>query len=104
MDYHHSKASQLTNYREFNKINEANKSVLQKLYNEIQNISPFTFSFSKITEIGHIMCVFYKLYDNDIYNDALLYSFGFNGYLNTITQVNININENKITNPNKKRL
>ena len=97
MDYHHSKASQLTNYREFNKINEANKTVLQKLYNEIQNISPFTFSFSKITEIGHIMCVFYKLYDNDIYNDALLYSFGFNGYLNTITQVNININENKIT-------
>jgi len=97
MDYHYSKASQLTNYREFNTINEANKQVLVKLYNEIQNISPFTFSFSKITEIGHIMCVFYKLYDNAIYNDALLYSFGFNGYLNTVTQVSININENKIT-------
>ena len=48
MDYHQSKASQLTNYRAFNNINEANKTVLQKLYNEIHNISPFTFSFSKI--------------------------------------------------------
>ena len=100
MDYHQSKASQLTNYREFNNINEANKTVLQKLYNEIHNISPFTFSFSKINEIGHIMCVFYKLYDNDIYNDALLYSFGFNGYLTTITQVSTNINEHKIAKTN----
>ena len=100
MDYHQAKASQLTNYREFNSINETNKTVLQKLYKEIHNISSFSFSFSKITEIGHIMCVFYKLYDNEIYNDALLYSFGFNGYLNTITQVSTNINDNKITKTN----
>ena len=100
MDYHQSKALQLTNYREFNSINETNKTVLQKLYKEIHNISSFSFSFSKITEIGHIMCVFYKLYDNEIYNDALLYSFGFNGYLNTITQVSTNINDNKITKTN----
>ena len=79
MNYHSSKSCKLTKYNDFNNVNESNKNVLVKLYEEINKISPFTFSFSKINEIGHIMCVFYKLYDNDIYNNALLYSFGFNG-------------------------
>ena len=96
MNYHSSKSCKLTKYHEFNIATETNKDVLVKLYEEINNISPFTFSFSKIREIGHIMYVFYKLYDNDIYNNALLYSFGFNGYFSMINQVKTNIIENKL--------
>jgi len=96
MNYHSSKSTQLTKYTDFNNINESNKNVLISLYEELNKISPFTFSFSKISEIGHIMCMFYKLYDNDIYNNALLYSFGFNGYFSMINQVKTNITEKKI--------
>ena len=108
MNYHSSKSCKLTKYNDFNNVNESNKNVLVKLYEEINKISPFTFSFSKINEIGHIMCVFYKLYDNDIYNNALLYSFGFNGYFSMINQVKTNIIENKLVktefiNTNKKK-
>jgi hypothetical protein len=96
MNYHSSKSTQLTKYTDFNNINDSNKTVLISLYEELNKISPFTFSFSKISEIGHIMCIFYKLYDNDIYNNALLYSFGFNGYFSMINQVKTNIIEKKI--------
>ena len=42
------------------------------------------------------MCVFYKLYNNDIYNNAFLYSFGFNGYFSMLNHIKTNISENKI--------
>ena len=96
MNYHSSKSSKLTKYNDFNNINETNKNTLIQLHEELTKISPFTFSFSKITEIGHIMSIFYKLYDNDIYNNALIYSFGFNGYFSIINQVKTNITDNKI--------
>ena len=96
MNYHSSKSIKLTKYNDFDNVNEYNKNIIIKLYEEINNISSFSFSFSKITEIGHIMYVFYKLYDNDIYNNALLYSFGFNGYFSMINQVKTKIIDNKI--------
>jgi len=96
MDYHSSKTVELTNYSQFNQVIETKKNVLTILYEELSKITPFTFSFSKIGEIGDIMCVFYKLYDNDVYNDALLYSFGFNGYFNMISQTGNNVEENKL--------
>ena len=96
MNYHSSKTTELTNYNQFNQIIVSKKNVLSNLYEELNKITPFTFSFSKISEIGHIMCVFYRLYDNDIYNDALLYSFGFNGYFSMISQTGNNVQENKL--------
>jgi len=72
--------------------------MLVKLYLELQKITPFnSFSFSKINEIGHVMCIFYQIYDNPEYNNALVYSFGFNGYFKVLSQTIHNINENKLT-------
>jgi hypothetical protein len=96
MNYHSSKTTELTNYNQFNIVIDSKKNVLSKLYEELNKITPFTFSFSKIGEIGHIMCLFYQLYNNDNYNDALLYSFGFNGYFNMISQTGNNVEEKKL--------
>lgn len=96
MNFHSSKSTQLTKYNDFNDAVDTNKKVLIQLFKELTKISPFTFSFLKINEIGHIMCIFYKLYASDIYNDALLYSFGFNGYFRLINHVKTNIIKRKI--------
>lgn len=100
MNYYSSKSNQLTKYNDFNSVNETNKNTLIQIYGELNKISSFTFSFSKISEIGHIMCVFYKLYDNDIYNNAFIYSFGFNGYFSMLNHIKTNISENKINKTN----
>lgn len=96
MDYHSLKTNELTNYSTFNKNLYTNKLVLDRLYEELNKISPFSFSFSKIGEIGHIMYIFYQIYDNELFNNALLYSFGFNGYFQMMTQVSSNVKECKI--------
>jgi len=87
MDYYHDKANKLTKYQKFVSNINHHKRTLLCLYNDLCKITPFTFSFSKITEIGHVMYNFYQIYDNSDYNNSMLYSFGFNGYFNMISHV-----------------
>ena len=96
MNYYSLKTNELTNYTNFNQTLDQHKLILVQLYNELNKITPFTFSFSKISEIGHIMYNFYQIYDNETYNNTLLYSFGFNGYFNLIHQTSLHIHENKL--------
>ena len=96
MDYHSFKTNELTNYNKFNNSLINNKNVLVRLFNELNKITPFSFSINKIGQIGHIMYSFYQLYNNKEYNDAIIYSFGFNGYFSIISQTSLNVEENKL--------
>lgn len=96
MDFYISKTNELTKYKEFNENVLLNKNILIELQGELDKITPFTFSFSKITEIGNIMYMFYKIYDDTTYNNCMLYSFGFNGYFNLLCHTASNVNENKL--------
>jgi hypothetical protein len=96
MNYYSDKANQLTTYNHFLNELDQNKQLLCQFHNELCKITPFTFSFSKINEIGHIMYNFYQLYNNTQYNNAMLYSFGFNGYFNMLSHIGTNITENKL--------
>ncbi len=87
MDYYYIKANKLTKYQKFVSNIDYHKRRLICLYNDLCKITPFTFSFSKITEIGHVMYNFYQIYDNPEYNNSMLYSFGFNGYFNMLSHV-----------------
>jgi len=87
MDYYCVKANKLTKYQKFVLNINNHYRTLRCLYNELCKITPFTFSFSKITEIGQIMYNFYQIYNNPKYNISMLYSFGFNGYFNMLSQV-----------------
>jgi hypothetical protein len=97
IDYYNFKSNKLTKYEKFTTELEQNRRVLLHLYNDLSKITPFTFSFSKITEIGHIMYSFYQIYDNSQYNDSILYSFGFNGYFNMLSHIGTLGSKSKLT-------
>jgi hypothetical protein len=97
MDFYLSKTNELTKYTDFNESILHNKQILYDLRDHLNKITPFSFSISKITEIGHIMHLFYQLYDDDVYNNCILYSFGFNGYFNILTHTSSNVHDNKLT-------
>jgi hypothetical protein len=97
IDYMSSKMDELTKYSHFKEELQKNKLVLGKLYVEINKITPYCFSFAKIGEIGHLMCTFYQIYNNQHYTDALLYSFGYNGYMCLLNQSSVFAEENKLT-------
>lgn len=96
MNYYSYKSDKLTTYITFNKDIDKHRTVLVRLYNELSKITPFTLSFSKITEIGHIMYSFYQIYDNSQYNESILYSFGFNGYFNILSHIGTLSSDSKL--------
>jgi energy-coupling factor transporter ATP-binding protein EcfA2 len=105
-------SDELKTYTNFNNKLKENIVILndfkQKIhqYGDFKNIFSSKF-FKKISEIGSILQNFYELRYNEIYNNAFLYSFGFNGYILNLERVieninNKNINFVKFTNKNKK--
>jgi hypothetical protein len=92
MKYHLHNSQKLTTYQLFN--NELTKHLhyLENIYNDLTRISDFKISVSKTYEIGHIMQVFYQIYDNNLLNDSILYSFGFNSYYDLLYGLKMNIN------------
>jgi DNA mismatch repair ATPase MutS len=96
MDYYQNMANKLTSYKKFIIELEQNKYTILNIHNNLCKISPFSFTISKVTEIGHIMYMFYQIYDNPNYNNAIMYSFGFNGYFNMLSHIESNISSNKL--------
>ena len=96
MENYLSYSSSLHTHFNFNNILVEKIKILTELKNKISCISEYKFSFRKILEIGHILKYFYEIYEDKSYNDALLYSFGFNGYVDCIEGLQNNIEERKI--------
>ena len=96
MDSHLSITQHLTTYTEFNNELIKNKNTLIKYKNKLDTITPFKISISKILNMGHILQCFYELYDNQEYNDSILYSFGFNGYMDNISGLSKHISNKKM--------
>jgi hypothetical protein len=84
MDSYLCNTNKLTSYYVFNQEVIRNKNILLEFKHKLDLITPFKVNVFKFLEIGNILNTFYQLYDNKIYNDCLLYSFGFNGYINNI--------------------
>lgn len=96
MDYYLDITKDLKTYKDFNTDVIKNKNILLEYKNNLDKITPFKLSISKILNMGHILKTFYELYDNKEYNDSLLYSFGFNGYLDNISGLSNNISNKKL--------
>jgi hypothetical protein len=70
---------------------------LQLFYSEISNIRPFELSITKVSEFGTLLKCFYELHCNKEYEDAIAYSFGFEGYINNLLGVFENLEDGKVS-------
>jgi DNA mismatch repair ATPase MutS len=86
----------LITHNEFNKIVNDKIIILHEIKCKLDLVSEFKYDIKKITEIGHILKTFYEIYNNKIYEEAIMYSFGFNGYVDCIIGLQENIKEGKI--------
>ena len=90
-------SSKLVSHNEFNKIISEKLLVLKNIQDKIRYISDYNmFNFSKIKEIGYVFKCFYELHTDKIYDDAIMYSLGFNGYMDCIQGLQNNISEKKM--------
>ena len=90
-------SSGLTTHEAFNN-NLVNKmAVLEKINKNIKSISEYSvYNISKFKEIGRIFKYFYELHTDKDYDDAIMYSLGFNGYLDCLNGLQTNIIERKM--------
>jgi DNA mismatch repair ATPase MutS len=89
--------NELNSYNEFNKNLKEKINYLKSIYEKINSISEYSlYNISKFKEIGKILKYFYELHSEQIYNDAIMYSIGFNGYIDCIEGLQNNIVERKM--------
>ena len=84
-------SNSLESYNKFNDDLIKHKKVLIDINNNLNNIKPYSLSFTKVFDLGNVMSYFYTIYNSDILNNSFLYCFGFNGYLENIIGIKNNI-------------
>lgn len=90
-------SNNLSSQKEFNSILREKVEILKQIQHKISDITEYKIiSVQKIQEIGRILKYFYELHNDVIYNDAIMYSFGFNGYIDCLEGLQNNIDERKI--------
>jgi len=57
---------------------------LQRLHDDLQDVTPMTTIYAKLGSIGYLLQRYYELHVNSDYEQGLLYSFGFQGYLDNL--------------------
>jgi len=89
-------ADKLQTYDRFCEILKDKKYKLVEFRKKLSSITEYKFNHRKLFEIGNVLKYFYELYDDKIYEEAILYSFGFNAYIDSIEGLIENINVKKI--------
>ena len=96
MDNYLSYSDKLSTYQQFNYVVREKQTVLNEMLFEINKIDELQCSLGKFSQVGHILKTFYELHNEKSYNDAILYSFGFNGYITILEGIQLNISERKL--------
>ena len=86
----------LASHKNFNIALREKMNTLNDFSLKINSISKYEFNVYKIFEIGYVLKCFYELYDNKLYEESIMYPFGFNGYVDCIEGLIENIEDNKI--------
>ena len=74
----------LKNYKSFNDAINTNISIFTYYLDELNKITPYALSITKLVELGQLMKCFYCLNKNENIINSLYFSFGFNGYLKNL--------------------
>jgi hypothetical protein len=74
-------------YTSFCKDVDSHRETLHIICDQLSAISPFQLSFSKFTQVGYMLQMYYTLYSSIEYEESLRYSVGFNGYMNVLSSI-----------------
>jgi len=86
----------LSSYERFNNDINKNKSIILDFDQKLQCIKCDKWDPSKFAEVGNLLETFYCFYKNTTCLSAFQYSFGLNGYIENISNLQNNIREKLI--------
>ena len=87
----------LTTHKEFNNNLIEKISTLKNINSKLKSITDYSlYNIGKFKEIGRVLKYFYELHSEKEYEHAIMYSLGFNGYIDCIEGLQFNIVERKM--------
>tara|TARA_B100001093_G_scaffold495994_1_gene541124 strand:+ start:1027 stop:2886 length:1860 start_codon:yes stop_codon:yes gene_type:complete len=86
----------LKTYLDFNTTIESNCNILNSYLGELSSISNYRITLDKLFELGIIMKTFYRLNNDQDLIKSLYYSFGLNGYIKNIKNIQKLVKNNLI--------
>jgi len=90
-------AGEMATHMNFTHTLKSNMTTLEGFRDRLYLISNYELSnYKKLFEIGSVQKYFYELYQDEQYNAAIEYSFGFNGYIDCIEGLQDNISDKKL--------
>ena len=93
--YNYSK--DLTTHNEFNTVLLTKITTLTNINTKLKSITDYNlYNIGKFKEIGTVLKYFYELHSEIEYDDAIMYSIGFNGYIDCLEGLQLNIVERKM--------
>ena len=89
-------SSMLKSYEKFNDIVRKRLKVLIEVRDTITSINPCEISYDKLMDMGKVLKWFYIMHTDEDINDAMLFSFGFIGYIENLQGIQSNIDAFKM--------
>uniref|UniRef100_A0A6C0DSH0 DNA mismatch repair proteins mutS family domain-containing protein n=1 Tax=viral metagenome TaxID=1070528 RepID=A0A6C0DSH0_9ZZZZ len=89
--------SNCASYSEFFKDVQKNVDHLKEIHGHLAGLTPFSLSFSKLSQLGNLLKLYYEIYSIQSYEAALRFSVGFEGYMNNMIGVFENISDGIIS-------
>jgi hypothetical protein len=88
--------SNLSTYKPFLQRMNKHKQILLKSINTFSRVDDYKWNYNNLSCMGYSMKLLYHIYYNRDFHDAIMYSFGFNGYLLNIQDIQTNIHSKYI--------
>ena len=79
----------LKTYTSYNHYIKKEQDDIKKIITELEDITSFKYNIKSFKNLGYIFKKFYNISKNSNIEKTLLFSFGFNGYLDNINGLNI---------------
>jgi len=90
-------SKELNTHKDFNFELTSQMNTIENIRSKIKPITEYSiYNINKFKEIGKVFKYFYELHTNPEYDNAIMYSLGFNGYIDCIKGLQTNIEERKM--------
>ena len=97
MENYLSFSNEFVSHKDFNNNLKLKMQLLSHINKKLESLSEYNvYNIGKFKEIGKILKYFYELHTDREYEEAIMYSLGFNGYIDCIEGLQNNIEERKI--------
>lgn len=88
--------NKLTTYHSFDEDMMKRRDTIQQILTLLNSIKPFKYKYQNIMELGTVMKTYYVIFQKEEYISTLLYSFGFQGYINILSGIQHQIQSKRL--------